>query len=165
MAEGNKRKYKLDQIGLVVDDIQSAVGIYEELLGLGPFKIIDWPIEGINPNSSLYGKPAQWKMKLGFADTDDIKIELIQPVEGRNIFREFLDECGPGLHHLRFTVKDFDDAVSDFQKRGYTLMASGNGAHEGSRWAFFDTRSDLQGLVVELRTDIGEEAEKKGWLK
>ena len=165
MTEENKEKYKLDQIGLVVQDVQSAAESYEKLLGIGPFKIIDWPIEGIDPESSLYGEPAQWKMRLGFADTNDMKIELIQPVEGRNIFREFLDEKGPGLHHLRFTVKDFDGAVSDFQKRGYTLMASGNGAHEGSRWAFFDTRAELQGLVVELRTDIGEEAEKSGWLK
>ena len=112
MAEENKGKYKLDQIGLVVQDIQSAAESCEKLLGIGPFKIIDWPIEGIDPESSLYGEPAQWKMRLGFADTNDIKIELIQPVEGRNIFREFLDEKGPGLHHLRFTVKDFDGAVT-----------------------------------------------------
>ena len=48
---------------------------------------------------------------------------------------------------------------------GYELVASGNGVHAGSRWAFFDTCEDLEGLLVELRTDIGEHAEKNKWLK
>ena len=158
-------KFKLDQIGFVVKDIFSFSKKLEKLFGIGPFRIVEWPIEGIDPESKHRGEYTSWKKYLGFTDTGNIKLELIQPIEGDSIFKEFLEKHGPGLHHLRFTVKDFDGAVNEFRDMGYELVASGNGVHEGSRWAFFDTCEDLEGLLVELRTDIGEHAEKNKWLK
>lgn len=160
----SKRNYRLDQIGYVVKDINKTSKKLHDLLGLGPFKIMNWPVEGINPSSMLDNKPSRWRMILGFADLGDIKIELIQPIEGDNIFSRFINESGPGLHHLRFSVEDFDNAVEDFIQMGYECMASGKGVHKGSRWAFFDTRNDLDGLIVELRTDLGGKAGEDNWL-
>ena len=41
----------------------------------------------------------------------DKQIELIQPLEGRSIYSDFLQAHGPGLHHIRFSVEPFDAAV------------------------------------------------------
>lgn len=159
------QNFKIDQVGLVVDDIKSFSSQFKKLFNIGQVRIVHWPIEGIDPNATLYGERASWRMYLGFAELGNIKLEFIQPIEGDNIFTRFLQEHGPGLHHLRFTVDNFDDVAEEFKSSGYPIIASGDGVHIGSRWAFFDTAKDLQGLIVELRTKISEEDEKNGWLE
>ncbi|NLN49633.1 MAG: hypothetical protein GX154_11240 [Clostridiales bacterium] len=160
-----KRKYNLDQIGFVVNDINKISNNLKKLIGVDEIKIVNWPIPGIDPESTHRGNKCNWKMRLGFLDTiDNVTLEFIQPIEGVSIFSEFLEAHSPGLHHLRFSVKDFDEAVEDFIQEGYEMLASGRGVHKGSRWAFFDTRSDYEGLIIELRTELGKDAEKDQWL-
>jgi len=163
--EVKKQKYYLNQIGFVVNDINKISENFEKLMGIGALKIVDWPISGIDPESTHRGSKASWKMRLGFIDTNNITLEFIQPVEGTSIFSEHLQNNPPGLHHIRFSVIDFDGAVNEFIQKGYEMIASGNGVHSNSRWAFFDTRADFEGLIIELRTEIGTDAEKNQWLK
>ena len=33
-----------------------------------------------------------------------VELDLIQPMEGKTIWSDFLSERGPGIHHLRFNV-------------------------------------------------------------
>ena len=160
-----KQKYNLNQIGFVVNDLNKISENFEKLTGIGSLKIVDWPIPGIDPESTHRGNKSSWKMRLGFINTNNITLEFIQPVEGISIFSEHLQNQPPGLHHLRFSVEDFDEAVNEFVQKGYEMIASGNGVHKNSRWAFFDTRADFEGLIIELRTEISEDDEKNHWLK
>jgi methylmalonyl-CoA/ethylmalonyl-CoA epimerase len=150
-----------DQVGIVVEDVERAVRQFRKFLGIGPARIVDWPIEGIDPQATLHGKPASWHMRLGFIDAGAISIELIEPVEGQSLFSDFLEAHGGGLHHIRFLVDDFADATAAFEAAGFTLLASGLGAHVGSQWAFFDTAAELNGLIVELRQRLAPGA---AWL-
>ena len=155
----DENQFHFDQIGFVVADIQSFAAELNQMLGVGPFEVFDWPVPGTDPESYYHGKPASWRMKIGFADFGNINIELIQPIEGSSVFQESLDRDGSSLNHLRFKVKNFDQAVANLQNKGYTLISRGKGVHKGSRWAYFDTRSSFNGLYLELRTEIGEEGE------
>jgi len=158
-------EFSIDQIGFVVRDIEAFISQLKIFFDISEPRIIDWPIEGIDPHSTLYGEPAKWKNRLGFISLENINIELIQPIEGDSIFKRFLEDHGPGLHHLRSTADDFNEMMDSFIDSGYEKIASGDGVHAGSRWAFFDTTSDFQGLVVELRTKLDEHTENSGWLK
>ncbi len=148
--------FNFDQLGFVVADIHSFAAEMEKLLGVGPFEVHEWPPPGIDPESIFNGKPARWRMRIAFARLGNIDIELIQPVEGNSVFQQSLDQNGSCLNHLRFKVKEFDQAVADVVKKGYPLISSGKGVHAGSRWAYFDTRSILNGLFLELRTEISK---------
>lgn len=160
-----KKRFTLDQVGYLVADIQTAAGQLEDLLGIGPFEISEWPVEGNPPDSYLDGQPADWRMDIAFADVGSVHLELIQPIAGNPQMEEFLARRGTGLHHLRFSVDDFDQAVAEFQRKGYPMLASGRGVHAGSRWAYFDTRSILNGLIIELRTcSPHPEKEAAPWL-
>jgi hypothetical protein len=104
-------------------------------------------------------------MDIGFGQVGSVHLELIQPLEGNPQMDAFLAEADSGLHHLRFTVDDLDQAVADFHAKGYKLLACGRGAHAGSRWAYFDTRAILNGLIIELRSCLsGESGDAPPWL-
>jgi hypothetical protein len=98
---------------------------------------------------------------LGFARQGSTQIELIEPLEGQNIWSDFLDTNGPGLHHFRLVVSDFDNKVTELEKAGIKNIASGTGAHIGSKWAYFDTSELLNGIVIELRMRL-EDADGEG---
>ena len=104
----NIEKVKLPpvgQVGIVVRDIRKAADYYTATFGIGPFTIIDVNMEGV----LLRDKPSSSKIKSAFARSGTLQIEFIQPVEGENLYTEFLATNGEGLHHLGFRVEDVED--------------------------------------------------------
>lgn len=154
----------MDQVGIVVRDLHATIAALHQLLGVGSFRVVDWPIPGVDPQSTYHGKPARYRLLLGFARVGPAWIELIQPLEGPNIYSDFLESHGPGLHHVRFTVPDFDARVAALEAAGVENIASGTGAHIGSKWAYFDTSALLDGLVIELRTRLDEGSGDGQWI-
>jgi hypothetical protein len=152
----------IDQVGLVVRDAQAMAETLYQTLGIGPFRIMDWPIEGIDPQSTYHGQPRSYRIRLGFARTGAAQIELVQPLDDQSIWSDYLASHGPGLHHFRITVTNFDETVAALQAAGFENIASGTGAHVGSRWAYFDTADMLEGIVIEVRTRLeGSDGEGK----
>jgi catechol 2,3-dioxygenase-like lactoylglutathione lyase family enzyme len=140
-----------DQVGIVVEDANSAALSFAKVFGADPVEVLDWPAAGFDPESYYYGKPAHWKMRVGFFQIGNLQWELIQPLEGPNIFADFLKEHGPGLHHIRFTEPDFDQHAAALQAAGIPMISNGKGIHKVSRWAYFDTRAVLNGYLLEMR--------------
>lgn len=104
----------LDQICIVVEDIEKTIDFYSSVFGLGPFYVID-----TEPREVLLdGKKSQYRLKLAFALSGNIEIELIQVLEGKTIHTDFLEKRGEGLHHLRFTVDDIDGMLEELSKDG-----------------------------------------------
>ena len=143
-----------DQVGIVVKDLDFAIIHFKLLLGVQDFEVIDWPKPGIDPESTYYGKPAQFKLKIGFAQLGNLQIELIQPMQGKSIFTDFLETHGPGLHHIRFSERDFNQKVEQLQNAGVQMISSGRGVRSASIWAYFDTTQLLEGIYIELRTAL-----------
>jgi 4-hydroxyphenylpyruvate dioxygenase-like putative hemolysin len=74
--------------------------------------------------------------------------ELIQPLKGKSVYSDFLEEKGEGFHHLAFIVQDLDKEVADMKNRGFKVIQTG--ARPKSRWAYFDTDRISGGCVIEL---------------
>jgi len=152
----------IDQVGIVVRDVQAMAETFYQTLGIGPFRLMEWPIPGIDPQSTYHGQPRSYRARLGFARAGAAQIELIEPLDDQSIWSDFLASHGPGLHHFRFTVANFDETVAALQAAGFKNIASGTGAHVGSRWANFDTADLLEGIVIEVRTRLeGTDGEGK----
>ena len=143
-----------DQVGIVVKDLDVAMEQFKFLLGVENFDVVDWPKPGSDPESTYYGKPAQFKLRIGFTQLGKLQLELIQPVKGKSIFTDFLETHGPGLHHIRFSEKDFNQKVEQLQKAGVQMISSGRGVRSASIWAYFDTTQLLGGIYIELRTAL-----------
>lgn len=153
----------IDQVGMVVPDAQAAAEQLHSLFGIGPFRVIEWPIEGIDPQATYRGAPANFRIRVAFAQVGATQLELVEPVEGASVWSEFLESHGPGLHHVRITVPNFDETVVAFESAGIEQVCSGTGFHVGSKWVYFDTSKLLNGLVVEIRRLLDEKRGEGQW--
>src|SRR5271156_6315630 len=145
---------QLVQIGIVVADRDRTTKLLTSLLGIGPFRWVEWPDRA---ESKYYYRGAEQKIRIkqAFVQLGDVEVELIQPLEGHNGYKDFLDQTGGGIHHVLFEVRDIDPVIRELAKSGVTVLQSGTGIRPGTRWALLDTQA-LLGFFVELRHRPGE---------
>src|SRR5580700_2655206 len=145
---------RLVQIGIVVADRDRTTQLLTSLFGMGPFRFVEWPDRA---ESKYYyrGVEESVRIKQAFVQLGDVEVELIQPVEGRSGYKDFLDQTGGGIHHVLFEVKDIDPVIQELAKHGVTVLQSGTGIRPGTRWALLDTQA-LLGFLLELRHRPGE---------
>lgn len=70
----------------------------------------------------------------------DLQLELIEPVSGQSIYSEFLQQSGPGLHHVCFEPEDFGAAIASAQARDLAVVQQGD-MPGGLRFAYIDGQS------------------------
>lgn len=163
-ADTNSIGPNVDQVGIVVRDLHAMVDTLSKVLGIGPFRIMEWPLEGVDPQATYHGEPGNYRLLLAFATIGNTQLEIVQPLEGQNIYSDFLEEHGPGLHHIRLTVPDFEERAAGLEANGIKNIASGTGVHVGSKWAYFDTSQILEGVVVELRKRLEGAGGEGHWI-
>jgi methylmalonyl-CoA/ethylmalonyl-CoA epimerase len=95
------------------------------------------------------GRKCDCKLKLAFARSGPIEIELIQVLEGETPHTEFLREKGEGLHHLRFRVDDIDEALSRFAEDGIESVFRHSYPEIGISFAYLNT-DRIGGVMIEL---------------
>jgi len=145
---------RLVQIGIVVADRDQTTRRLTSLFGIGPFRLVEWPDRA---ESKYYYRGAEEHIRIrqAFVQLGDVEVELIQPLEGRSGYSDFLDQTGGGIHHVLFEVNDLDPVVEELAKSGVTVLQAGTGIRPGTRWALLDTR-EMLGFYVELRHRPGE---------
>jgi catechol 2,3-dioxygenase-like lactoylglutathione lyase family enzyme len=153
LPDGTQLK-RLVQIGIVVADRDRTTQLLTSLFGMRPFRFVEWPDRA---ESKYYyrGVEESVRIKQAFVQLGDVEVELIQPLEGRSGYKDFLDETGGGIHHVLFEVTDIDPVIQKLEKHGITVLQSGTGIRPGTRWALLDTK-ELLGFLVELRHRPGE---------
>jgi 4-hydroxyphenylpyruvate dioxygenase-like putative hemolysin len=133
-----------DQVGVIVRDMDKAIEHYQSL-GIGPF-------ESLNVTSidrKVYGKPAPDVKNLSrVAQMGQLQFELLQPVSGESIQKEFLEKCGEGINHLGFFVDDLDKEVAKLIAKGFEVISSGKFVGGGG-FAYFNT-DKVGGVMSEL---------------
>jgi catechol 2,3-dioxygenase-like lactoylglutathione lyase family enzyme len=136
------------QVGILVDDLESALSRYDSLWGGGPWRCFRYAADTI-PVVTYRGEPGRYSIWLAINQTTP-QIELIHPVTGPSIYDEWIDRRGPGLHHLGFWVDSLDEAVSAMEAAGYPLLQSGSGygLDGDGGYAYFDTERDFD-VVLE----------------
>jgi methylmalonyl-CoA epimerase len=135
----------VQQVCIVVKDIDRAIQYYTSTFGMGPFSVLDVDMEGV----LLRGKPTSAKIKVAFADSGPLQVELIQPVEGKSIYTEFLDSKGEGLHHLAFQVDDLDTMLTGLAKEGIEPIWQQRLPQFGIAFAYLNT-DRIGGVIFEL---------------
>jgi 4-hydroxyphenylpyruvate dioxygenase-like putative hemolysin len=139
----------VSQIGVVVKDINDAVEYYSSIFGIGPFYVYEfapdkhWFREELSPLKLLMAK-APW---------GNIELELVQPLEGRTIHKDFLEKQGEGLQHLGFDVQDYDRLYNEFIKAGFKPIQRIETYYEAykgyAKACYFDTK-DIGGIIFEI---------------
>ena len=137
------------QVGVVVKDLGESMRQLTQVFGIGPFRVIECPPAGREDEQFYYGRPARFRTRQAFADLGSIELELIEPLEGRTIWSDFLARHGPGIHHIRFNVPDLEAVVEHLEDKGVGVTQEGAGIRSGTYWVNFDTEERV-GFTIEV---------------
>jgi methylmalonyl-CoA/ethylmalonyl-CoA epimerase len=117
MAKHETPRVKLppiEQIGIVVNDVDRTIEYYGSVFGLGPFDVREVELKGF----TYKHRQCDCRLKVAFARSGPVEIELIQVLEGETPHGDFLREKGEGLQHLRFMVDDCAGMLAELAKEG-----------------------------------------------
>ena len=119
---------KIDHIAIVVKDIEQALGVYRDVLGLTVQHIAEEPAENV---------------RVAFLPTPEgqDEIELIQPTTPDSGVAKFLETRGEGLHHVCIEVDNIDAAVEDMAARGLETLGQVRTNQRGDRYIFIHPKS------------------------
>lgn len=104
-----KKFGRVIHLAIVVEDIHSAVEIYEKEFGITPWEISEHA-------DFFQDKLVNGQVGVDFAGAiyrgGDYEIELISPV-GPSVFADWLKQHGPGLHHVKLeTAETYGDVLA-----------------------------------------------------
>ena len=117
------------QLGVVVGDAEAMAKRYWELLGIGPWVLIDFQPPHV-AEGRLHGvrmrDEGEFHIRGAMANLGEMQFELLEPAAGPSSHREFLKTHGDGIHHLSFGVaEDHDEMLEGFEAAGVEVEMTG----------------------------------------
>jgi methylmalonyl-CoA/ethylmalonyl-CoA epimerase len=143
---------RISQIAIVVRDIDAALESYHRALGWGPWNVYEHKPPTLH-DTYLHGKPVEYTMIGAEAHVGDIDVELLQPVDGPSIYKEWLEEHGEGLHHIavmRATPEEAEETMRHFAGLGADVLMEGR-IGESIHYYYLDTGPLLK-VIIESGT-------------
>jgi methylmalonyl-CoA epimerase len=126
---------RIDHIGIVVKDIEKALIVYQQALGLSLAEIQERP---------------DLAARIAFLPTGDSEIELVQPVTSDSDVAKFLQKRGEGIHHICLEADDIEEALANLREKGLQLIDEvPRIGPKGERFAFIHPTS-AHSVLIEL---------------
>jgi methylmalonyl-CoA/ethylmalonyl-CoA epimerase len=126
---------RIDHIGVAVDDLEEAVSLYSERLGM--------PVQ----HRETVAQQGVEAVLLGVGESH---VELLSPLGPETAVGRFLERNGPGMHHVAYGTDDIETALQDARAAGLALIDERpRPGIRGSRVAFVHPRS-TGGVLTEL---------------
>jgi methylmalonyl-CoA/ethylmalonyl-CoA epimerase len=118
---------RIDHVGVAVDDLESAISLYEETFEMQLAHRETVESQGV---------------EAVLLDVGDGHVELLRPLGPETAVGKFVEKRGPGLHHVAYAVEDIDAALASLSEAGVELIdAEARVGIRGSRVAFIHPRS------------------------
>jgi methylmalonyl-CoA epimerase len=125
----------IDHVGVAVEDIDSALALYRDTLGLPLVHRETVTEQGVDA---------------ALLDVGDGHIELLEPLGPDTTVGKYLASRGPGLHHVAYRVQDIDRALNQLGEAGLRLIDERPRVGiRGSRVAFLHPAS-TGGVLTEI---------------
>lgn len=111
-------------------------------LGIGPWRVYTFGPENTQ-NQTYRGKPAEFRLKVCFAQSGNTVWELMEPISGPTIFAEYLEKYGEGIQHVAYDFNNipFEDRIAEMERRGFRVAQSGSWLGT-NHFAFFETEEE-----------------------
>jgi methylmalonyl-CoA/ethylmalonyl-CoA epimerase len=135
---------KIEHIGVAVKDLQQAMHLFGDVLGL--------------PLSKSYESETT-KAKIAFFTVGDSTIELLQPTDPTSVMGKFLERKGEGIHHICLGVEKIGKALDYFASQGVELIDKKPRKTPDHRLIAFLNPKSTHGVLIEL------EEKDEGWEK
>jgi methylmalonyl-CoA/ethylmalonyl-CoA epimerase len=133
---------KVHHVGVVVRDMEQAMGFYRDTLGLRVHKQETIPDQGV---------------KAALLTIGDSEIELLEPIVTDNGIARYLESRGEGLHHVCFQVDDVDRELETLKQKRVEVIDQVTRIGIAGRICFLHPKA-MQGTLVELCTPLADTA-------
>jgi methylmalonyl-CoA/ethylmalonyl-CoA epimerase len=98
---------KIEHIGIAVKDLATSNQIFEDILGVAPYKQEEVESEHVLTS---------------FFQVGESKIELLQATSPDSAIAKYLEKNKEGIHHIAFDVADIYAEIERLKEKGYTLI-------------------------------------------
>jgi catechol 2,3-dioxygenase-like lactoylglutathione lyase family enzyme len=149
--EKNNPFSKPHHICIVVKDIEKTKSFYESI-GIGPW--VEYPPLVEYTKLNVMDEQGFFACRFVYAQIGNLQLQLVQPGEGRTIYKEFLETKGEGVFHIGFEVEDVDAAEKQLTDHDMCVLASGR-RDDGSGFSYLDTRQHAGVTLLVRQTKIG----------
>ena len=134
------------QISLVVRDLEATMKTYVEEYGIGPWEIYDFNPETMT-RAERDGRPTDSASRIAVTMVGSVQWELVQPLDDKSLYAEFLATKGEGLHHVAVGTASYADALQTMQAKGRRVVQGG--IYNGVTFAYMSTDEDLR-VITEI---------------
>lgn len=155
MSTKNKQKPKfpvgdMAQVCIVVPNLEKAVENFYNIFGIGPWHFYTYG-KPLVKRMTRNGEPAEYKMKVALSYFGKMRLELIEPLEGDTVYKEFVEKHGYGVHHLGILTDNMQESIKKAADAGIkmTMDGAGFGPDDDGHYAYLDTE-DLIHTTLEL---------------
>jgi hypothetical protein len=143
------RPLQISQIAVVTSDLQRTMEQYTKLLGWGPWNVYRHEPPRLH-DTVVAGERVDYTMLGAETHVGEMGFELLQPLEGPSIYRDWLEQRGEGLHHVAVMLHDF--AESDRLKQRFAeadaAVLMGGRIGESIEFYYLDTEPTLK-IIIE----------------
>jgi LAO/AO transport system kinase len=129
--------WEIDHLGIAVRSLEEALTFYTSHLGL--------------PVLSRETVEHE-KVKVAMLPAGTSRIELIEPLDSSSTVAKFLEQRGPGLHHVAMRVADLHATVRRLESAGVRLLGTPRRGAGGHLYVFVHPAS-TGGVLWELTQD------------
>jgi methylmalonyl-CoA/ethylmalonyl-CoA epimerase len=136
---------QVKQVCVVVHDLDATIRRYHETVGIGPWAV--WTPQ--LTDMRIRGVEMPYSMKLALAWTQDFMWEVVQPLEGPSIYKEFLAKRGEGMHHVLIETAghQYEDLLEEARTKGCPPLMEGKWGE--TEFAYLDSQGPLR-LYLEV---------------
>ena len=141
--------WKLVQVAYVVEDFEASMQFFKDSLGIEKFYI--WDHITREQTEKIYrGKPGTFEFSAAYAYSGETQIELCKHESGKNVYKDWTDANGIGIHHTGYLLDNDDEyqrAFKHLSSQGFEVAMAGR--MNDCRWSYFDTR-EIVGSYTEI---------------
>jgi len=139
------------QVAWVVEDLDKAVEMHYRFFGIAPWHYYRYD-RSLLSMMRRNGSDTEYAMDTAVANAGTTRLELIQPLSGDTVYREFAARNGYGkVHHFGLAVDDMEESLEIARRAGFavTMEGSGYGLDGDGHFAYLDTEGTF-GITLEL---------------
>jgi methylmalonyl-CoA/ethylmalonyl-CoA epimerase len=130
---------RISKVGIVTRDLNKIIRNYEDHMGVGPWKVYTEE----SPQTckiKMRGVEVNFRARFAVNQIDDKLLEIVQPLEGRSLYHEFLAARGEGVQYIGIGTKglSFSQALNRFASLGCEVIMEGE-MKNSHPFAFLDT--------------------------
>jgi len=134
----------VDHIGIAVKDLDEALVLYRDIMGL--------EVDRIEEVASEKVRVAMLKLDRTGAVGH---VELLAPMSDDCNIAKFIEKKGPGLHHIAFAASDIETVMQKCRDAGMRLLDETPRTGAGGKQIVFLHPKSTEGVLMEICHDPG----------